>query len=106
MSRFTRHFSERVFALKNLHLGKVWLFDVICSMFTPAFKIRMFSKKLELKILKFGQMAHNFAKTNFLLGFLNLIYQPFSIFFYLFLFCLVRHRFICINKKKIENFHF
>ena len=31
MSGFTHHFSGRVYAFKNLHLGKVWLFDVICS---------------------------------------------------------------------------
>ena len=31
MSRFTHHFSGRVYAFQNLHLGKVWLFDVICS---------------------------------------------------------------------------
>ena len=30
LSRFTRHFLGRVYAFKNLHLGKVCLFGVIC----------------------------------------------------------------------------
>ena len=57
MQLFTRPFSERVYAFKNLHLGKVCLFDVICSTLVYVL-MEKFSKNVMYHLIKHPIYLH------------------------------------------------